>query len=129
MVGYINEFGFLVAKEKGDTDVLDASVWKPVDEIDESKRQCEEGYYVKLLPYDAGDHIAFNYVKQKDKQYYRKQIAELKQQLEDTDYQITKCYEASLLSVELPYDIATLHQSRQAARDKINELEEELANA
>lgn len=129
MVGYINEFGFLVAKEQGDMKVFDASVWKPVDNIDESKRQCDEGYYVKLIPYDAGNHIAFNYVKQKDKQYYNKQIAELKKQLEDTDYQVTKCYESFLMNEALPYDVAALHQFRQAARDKINELEEEFANA
>lgn len=128
MVGYINEFGFLVARDD-DTSSLNSSVWKPVDEIDESKRACDIGEFVKPIPYDAGDHIAFEYVKMFDKQYYNKQIEELKQQLSDSDYQITKCYEASLVGNKLPYDISELHTTRQSLRDKINELEEVIANA
>lgn len=128
MVGYINEFGFLVAREN-ETGNLNSSIWKPVDEIDESKRQCDVGEFVKPIPYDAGNHIAFKYVKMFDKQYYNKQIVELKQQLADSDYQITKCYEASLTGQELPYDITELHASRQSLRDQINQLEERISNA
>lgn len=51
------------------------------------------------------------------------QIAELKSQLESTDYQIIKCSEAQLAGEQLPYDIVTLHSSRQAIRDQINALE------
>ena len=51
------------------------------------------------------------------------QIAELKAQLETTDYRIIKCSEAQLVGEELPYDIVALHRERQALRDKINELE------
>lgn len=50
-------------------------------------------------------------------------IAELKGQLNSTDYKIIKCSECSLAGVELPYDIAKLHADRQALRDEINELE------
>lgn len=50
-------------------------------------------------------------------------IAELKAQLESTDYKIIKCSECSLAGVELPYDIVALHIERQALRDEINELE------
>lgn len=50
-------------------------------------------------------------------------IAELKDQLNGTDYKIIKCSECSLAGVELPYDIAALHAERQALRDEINELE------
>lgn len=50
-------------------------------------------------------------------------IAELKSQLDGTDYKIIKCSECSLAGVELPYDIAELHAQRQALRDAINELE------
>lgn len=53
------------------------------------------------------------------------QIAELKKQLDSTDYKIIKCSEYQLAGVELPYDIAELHAQRQALRDAINELEEE----
>ena len=52
------------------------------------------------------------------------QIAELKQELASTDYQIIKCSECQLLGQDMPYDVAELHENRQAIRDKINELEE-----
>lgn len=52
------------------------------------------------------------------------QIAELKKQLDSTDYKIIKCSEYQLAGVELPYDIAELHAQRQALRDEINELEQ-----
>ncbi|MBQ1997380.1 MAG: hypothetical protein II238_02955 [Alphaproteobacteria bacterium] len=53
----------------------------------------------------------------------RRKIAELKAQLDSTDYKIIKCSEYSLAGIELPYDIAALHAERQVLRDKINELE------
>lgn len=52
-------------------------------------------------------------------------IAELKAQLDGTDYKIIKCSEYSLAGIELPYNIADLHVARQAIRDEINELEGE----
>lgn len=52
-------------------------------------------------------------------------IAELKSELNSTDYKIIKCFECSLAGEELPYDIATLHARRQTIRDEINELENE----
>lgn len=52
-----------------------------------------------------------------------KQIAELKADLEATDYQIIKCSEYQLAGIDAPYDIAKLHSERQALRDQINALE------
>ena len=52
-------------------------------------------------------------------------IAELKAQLDGTDYKIIKCSECQLAGVELPYDIVALHAERQAIRDEINQLEGE----
>lgn len=54
------------------------------------------------------------------------QISSLKAQISDTDYQIIKTYEYSLVGLESEYDIASLHQERQQLRDKINELSEQL---
>lgn len=59
-------------------------------------------------------------------QSVEEQIAQLKGQLQATDYQIIKCYEYQLLNIELPYDIEALHEERQAIRDQINALEIEL---
>ena len=50
-------------------------------------------------------------------------INSLKKDLSDGDYKIAKCYEASLLNQEMPYDIQTLYNERQAKRDEINRLE------
>lgn len=50
-------------------------------------------------------------------------IDELKVLLEASDYKVTKCYEASVMGVALPYDIEELHRERQSYRDEINRLE------
>lgn len=54
------------------------------------------------------------------------QIISLKAELSATDYKIIKCSEAQLIGEELPYDVFTLHAERQAIRDQINQLEEEM---
>lgn len=55
----------------------------------------------------------------------QQRIAELKAELDSTDYKIIKCSECSLAGVELPYDIVALRAARQALRDEINQLEGE----
>ena len=51
------------------------------------------------------------------------EIADLKSQLEATDYKVIKCMEYSINGLELPYDMQEIHAERQALRDRINELE------
>lgn len=98
--------------------------WKPVDPIDTSRvENAQLGYVVIPMPQDYGDHIGYEYVSRFDVQAVRTEIQTLKDCLSDSDYKITKCYEASLLGDDLPYDIAELHRQRQAYRDKINDLE------
>lgn len=53
-------------------------------------------------------------------------IESLKARLDETDYKIIKCSEYQLNQLPLPYDIATLHSQRQAIRDEINLLENEV---
>lgn len=50
-------------------------------------------------------------------------ISELKQMLADTDYKIIKCYEASMLGQELPYNLEELVAERDEWREEIRELE------
>ena len=52
------------------------------------------------------------------------QINALKKELESTDSKIIKCSECQLLGQDMPYDVAELHEQRQAIRDEINALEE-----
>ena len=62
-------------------------------------------------------------------QYINNQVENLKHKLEESDYQIIKCYEASLLGEKLPYDIKELHAVRQQIRDEINILQKKISNA
>jgi hypothetical protein len=101
-----------------------SDTWKPVDLIDDKQLECEDGYVIQLIPYDAGDHIAYEYRKKVDLQKIKNEINSLKKQLSAGDYKITKCYEANLLKEALPYNISELHVERQILRDKINEFEE-----
>lgn len=119
--------GEIVSKTKTVEDqILDLPPeWKPLDLIDENAiNKAEDGYMVTAIPYDAGDRISYRYEVVPDLQRMRKRIEDLKAQLSDSDYQVIKCYEASLMGAPLPYDISELHLSRQAIRDKINDLEE-----
>lgn len=101
--------------------------WKPVDAIDETQTQASDPEnFVRIEPYDAGARISFHYITVIDKQRIRAKIQELKDYLTDSDYKITKCYEASMTSRALPYDLEPLLTQRQEARDKINELEAKL---
>lgn len=54
------------------------------------------------------------------------QILTIKEELSATDYKVIKCAEAQLLGLPLPYDMEALHAERQALRDEINKLEQEI---
>ena len=54
------------------------------------------------------------------------EIERLKSELQESDYKVIKCAEALTIGAEMPYDVESLHKERQALRDKINELEEQL---
>ena len=56
------------------------------------------------------------------------EIERLKSELQESDYKVIKCAEAMAVGAEMPYDVAILHNERQALRDKINELESEVQN-
>lgn len=147
--GYINEGGYLVSKileeyieryrddEDGEIKERVISIedqaskltgWKPVDLVDDTKLQCPENYSVRIIPYDAGDKISYRYEQKFNAKIVQKRISDLKESLTSTDsnigdYRITKCYEASLIGLDMPYNVADLHQARQAVRDEINQLE------
>ena len=55
-------------------------------------------------------------------------IESLKSELQESDYKVIKCAEAMSVGAEMPYDVESLHNERQALRDKINELESEVQN-
>lgn len=51
------------------------------------------------------------------------EIQDLKEQLASTDYKVIKNAEAMALGLPLPHDPQELHETKQALRDRINELE------
>ena len=53
-------------------------------------------------------------------------IESLKMQLAESDYKVIKVAECMALGLPAPYDVAALHQERQAIRDQINALEQSL---
>ncbi len=102
--------------------------WKPIEEADESRMTTtRENYIVRAVPFDAGDKIAFSYEEVPDRQKVKTEIAERKERLAASDYQVIKCYEATLTQQPLPYNMVEVNASRQAIRDEINLLEAELA--
>lgn len=54
------------------------------------------------------------------------EIERLKFELQESDYKVIKCAEAMTIDAEMPYNAESLHNERQALRDKINELEKAL---
>lgn len=65
------------------------------------------------------------------KQVQREAILSCEAQLRGSDYKIIKCAEDRARGVAkagLPYDIDTLHEERQALRDRINEAKAALAD-
>ena len=103
---------------------LEKQGWKPLDEIDESKLECEEGFAIRAEAVEYDDHIGYVYKKVINAQYYRNKIQELKEELANTDYQVLKCYEAKVMGLDLPYDTHKIHEERQRLRDSINSLED-----
>lgn len=95
---------------------------------------CDEAYYIEIGMTKMDVEQAYNGlwyvaghapVKPEPTPEEQKQarISELKKELADTDYKIIKCSEYSLVGLDLPYNIAELHATRQALRDEINQLE------
>ena len=127
--GYI-ENGFLRAREVEQGQVQNlSSEWKPVDDIDESKTiSDDDNYTIRVVPYDNGNRISFNYEKVVNTTKIQGEIDAIKAELSETDYQVIKCYEASLVGEELPYDIKALHEDRNEKRAQINALETNLTN-
>ncbi len=102
--------------------------YKPVEALDyEKAKSSSEEYTILIVPYDAGDKIAYKYDKVYNTYRVRSHIKEKKAELESTDYRVLKCYEASLAQEEMPYDMTALREERQKLRDEINELEATLA--
>jgi hypothetical protein len=61
-----------------------------------------------------------------EKRIKERKIKEIKENLNSTDYKVTKCYEAFMRQLPLPYNLEELSAQRDAWRAEINQLEEDL---
>lgn len=146
LYGYINEEGYLrtveVAeknitkqKEKGDfynetvtveqqIKDLEENGLKPVDIIDGEKLKSNDEFKsVRLEPFNNEDRISYKYVEYFNEKLVSEKIFNLKQQLDESDYKILKSYEASILKLDLPYNVQDLHDQRNNLREAIRMLE------
>ena len=101
---------------------------KPVDKIDEEKMiSSKEDFIVLAEAVEEAEKISWVYIEKPDIKGLHKKIKELQGTLASTDYRVIKCYEAHLSGEHLPYDVQNLHSLRQALRDKINSIEDRIA--
>jgi len=97
-----------------------------IEFVSSEQPTCEHGYKATDSYVVENDKIVQSWTISIDTLIIQNQINELKRQLSDTDYKITKCFEYSLAGKDLPYDIESLHTERQSIRDEINRLQETL---
>jgi asparagine N-glycosylation enzyme membrane subunit Stt3 len=100
--------------------------------IEYDLEDSEYDYFVNNYYYNAkflNNSIVYSQVF-KEKENRRQEIRLIKEQrkilLQETDYQIIKCYEAFMRQQPLPYNLEELSSQRDAWRAEINQLEEEL---
>lgn len=96
-------------------------------EIKVNTRKNGKRAVVKMIAEDA--QIVDNEQAVYDNGLLLSEIERLKSELQESDYKVIKCAEAMAVSAEMPYDVASLHNERQALRDKINALEKAVGDA
>lgn len=85
----------------------------------------DDTYYYLLSPHELlmNGEIVDNseaYNKERSQRSNEAERAKLIDELAESDYKVIKCYECSLIGIELPYNIEDLHKERQLLRDRIN---------
>lgn len=61
-----------------------------------------------------------------EREQLEQEIRNLECDLAASDYKVIKCYEYSLIGQELPYNVQEINAERQAIRDRINYLQEQI---
>ncbi|MGV8095989.1 MAG: hypothetical protein AB2L24_29405 [Mangrovibacterium sp.] len=124
----VEEYTHLVTIDE-QIEELTTEGWKPADEIDpEQMQSCGENEKIIAIPVDTGDRITYTYEKVVDTEGIQRKIEKLKKEVAETDYQVRKCYEYSLVGKPLPYDIQTVHEEAEAIRTEISNLQNLLQN-
>ena len=93
--------------------------------------ETEQGKVITPTPamYEAAGYLPYTPPQPTDEEIAEQErqasIESLKMQLAETDYKVIKVAECLACGLDSPYDVAGLHQERQALRDQINTLEGE----
>lgn len=116
------QYKYIMTVEEQKT-ALEMEGWKPADEIDPEKMVCGENEKVIPVPVDACDRITYKYEKVINTEGIRRKVESLQKKVAESDYQIRKCYEYSLVGKQMPYDIQAIHIESEKIRTQIRELE------
>ena len=57
-----------------------------------------------------------------EREILEQEIRNLECDLRASDYEVIKAYEYEMCGIKAPYDMGTVHEERQAKRDRINEI-------
>lgn len=85
--------------------------------------------FESVIPYyeeDDNNVIQKWEIKENDKFKMLQRINVLKKELSDSDYKVIKCYEASLMNKDMPYDLQTLISERNSKREEINDIQSKM---
>ena len=75
----------------------------------------DENGYPRLRPYE--EHVPT------EQELAEQRMTAIQQELKKSDYQVTKCSEATMMNLPLPYDIVILCTERDNLRVEYNQLE------
>ena len=117
----VESYEYIMTVEEQKT-ALEREGWKPADEVDPEKVVCGENVKVIHVTVDAGDRITYKYEKVINTEGIRRKVESLQKKVAESDYQIRKCYEYSLVGKKMPYDIQAIHVDSEEIRIKIREL-------
>lgn len=91
---------------------------------EEYKRIMLTGCYPQIITDSEGNITGVK--KQADASALKIEREELRRSLQEGDYKVIKCMEATLTGGDLPYDINELKAARDELRARINKLEEKI---
>lgn len=123
----IQDLGFTLSRVNQNDNWDYSSFTTIYRELDEGAQFSNDGsiYVEPVIPIPTDEELAEMEERERISNI-NNEISELKAKLDASDYKIIKCFECSMVGLEMPYDVEQLHEQRQAIRDIINEKENEL---
>ena len=119
----------LIVKRKKIEDLKEKhlSIFSEYKDFSVEKEPNNLGEFDSLIPYyveEGGKVVQKWEIVKDDAIKISAKISRLKKELENSDYKIIKCYEASLTQSPMPYNLEELVAERESKRAEVNRLEE-----